>query len=262
MVKEVGVCRLLGTKGPFENSHIIPDAFMRRVSAAPFMQWDGQNKPKKLFTGWYDKALLSREGEALIARYDDYIAKILLRAGWTYRKRRPLGKPEKLEDAFVANDVYCLSPVDTNLVRLFALSMLWRAAETNNEGFSNVTLRSVLRENLKQRILSGDAGHYMEFPVYFTLYDSKFELTKMAATKFDGHPFFRFFMDGVACYVGKSQSNLWSRKNHSMMVGAQADRLIAVCINSESSHHARNDREMMSSLADAHGDVFRSFYKQ
>lgn len=260
MGKKRGICRLLHTEGEFAKSHIIPDAFMRRISPSPFMQWDGESRPRKMFSGWYDTELLGHEGEAIIARYDDYIAKVLYSAGWTYRKRRPHNKPEELKDNFIAGFPYSIEPVNTNQIRLFALSLLWRAAETNNSGFSDVKLRPELREDLRQRIVSGDAGNFMEFPVYFTFFDSKYELTKMSPIRFQGHPFFRFFLDGVACYVAKSRTNLWSKKQQSMMVGAQKERLVAVCIDSENTHHARNDSEMLNSLFDHHGDVFRPFY--
>lgn len=257
-----GLCQLTRKHGPFAKSHIIPDAFMRRLTDAPFMEWDGYGRPIKRFTGWYDSSILSQEGEALIARYDDAATKTFLNAGWTYRRRRHPDLPEVLVDNFSANQLYTIDNVDTDLVKLFGLSLLWRAAVSSLETFNSIRLKEDFLEDLRLRILAGEAGKPLDIPVYFSLFDGSEELTRVAPTAINNHPFYRFFLDGVVCYVGRGRANMFSRRVPTLMVGAEPGKLSAICIPSQGSAQSAYTTEAMNELRANHGDVFRGEYQR
>lgn len=124
------------------DAHIIPRAFMRRVSPAPFMEGDGLSPSKKRFTGWYDQDILGYDGEKIIARYDDAAAKCFVERRYTYKTRRDTSDPGILRDDFQANQIYEIEGVDTRLIKLFALSLLWRAAVSSLDAMSLVNVRT------------------------------------------------------------------------------------------------------------------------
>lgn len=181
-------------------------------------------------------------------------------AGWTYRRRRIADAPEVLASNFQVGSLYEIEDVDTDLIKLFALSLLWRAAASKLEAFEGVCLRPDFLEHLRHRVCAGIAGKPADIPVYFSLFDDEFELSKMAPTQMARHPFYRFFLDGIVCYVAKGRTNLWSKKISSLLVGARPGRVAALCISSQHSEHAAYERRLIRSLADAHGDVFHGEY--
>ncbi|MDP2116378.1 MAG: hypothetical protein Q8J71_03170, partial [Brevundimonas sp.] len=72
---------MTGFEGRLAKSHVIPDAFMRRLTEAPFKEWAvDQPRPRTRFTGWYDTNLLSPAAEKLVAEYDNEAAKVFLGA--------------------------------------------------------------------------------------------------------------------------------------------------------------------------------------
>lgn len=253
---------MTGTVGTFAKSHIIPDAFMQRVSDAPFMEWGGDGRSKKRFSGWYDQTLMTRDGESLLADYDDYAAQVLMNGGWTYRRRRDPSNPERLVDDFRPEHLYEIEGVDTDRIKLFGLSLLWRAAASDLEAFRRVRLRPETLEHLRQRVRQGQAGKPLDFPVYFTLFDGSSELPKMAPFSVPGHPFYRFFLDGVVCYVGRGRANIWSRRLPQLMVGGTPGRLQALCVASLGSDHDQLSHEMARQLFQKEGDIFRKDYNR
>jgi len=257
-----GLCQLTKTEGPLARSHIVPDAFMRRLTEAPFREWDGAGHSPKRYTGWYDQRLLSPEAEALVARYDSVAAEALLRGRWTYRRRRDSQDPSFLSDTFVPHRIYEIGGVDTDAMKLFGLSLLWRAAASGLEAFRDVRLRAEFLEHLRIRVLKGVAGKPSDIPMYFALFDSSEELTKIAPTKISGHPFYRFFLDGVVCYVAHGRTNIWSKRIPQLLVGSTLGRVAAVCVPSAGSAHAEYVSGMANALADTHGDVFAGEYER
>ena len=167
---KTGYCHLTGDIGPFSKSHIIPDAFIRRATDAPFKEWDGTGRPKRLQMGWYDTAILGARGEAVLAKYDDAAAKCFIKNGFTYRTRRDPLDAAILTDRFVPGQIYEISNVDAGVLHLFALSLLWRASVSTIPAFSRVNVRPTRLEEIRLRLLAGDPGSPDEFPAYFSVF--------------------------------------------------------------------------------------------
>lgn len=135
-----GHCLLTGDLGPLRKSHVIPDAFMRRATDAPFKEWDGVGYPKNTFIGWYDTEILGERGEAIIARYESVAASCFIENGFTYRTRRDPMDIARLSDDFVPAQAYEICDVDTDALHLFAMSLLWKAAVSSHSAFGTYKL--------------------------------------------------------------------------------------------------------------------------
>lgn len=84
----------------------------------------------------------------------------------------------------------------------------------------------------------------------------------MAPFSVPGHPFYRFFLDGVVCYVGRGRANIWSRRLPQLMVGGTPGRLQALCVASLGSDHDQLSHEMARQLFQKEGDIFRKDYNR
>jgi hypothetical protein len=156
----MSICRLCGKDGELVDSHIIPKAFHRDLKGgsdgAPIII--GTNPlafPKRNPGGIYEEDLLCRPCEERFGPWDDYGAQCLIQ---NYaRDVQPLNfNGEEL--------AYKFPTWDEERLRMFALSLLWRAAVTTNETFSAVTLGPHLAR-LTERILAGDPGSADDFSV-------------------------------------------------------------------------------------------------
>ncbi len=110
------------------------------------------------FDSWYDPALVIREGEDILAAIDGRGVELLRQhrlvwSGW--------GEDEELSGEFPVDEdsgvgVRFLPSVDLTTLRIFLLSILWRAAESSREEFKEVALPETHRNRLRQMILAGD----------------------------------------------------------------------------------------------------------
>lgn len=249
----------MGTEGAFAKSHIIPDAFMQRATDAPFLECDKESRPQKRFTGWYDRTILGFEGERLIAHYDDQAAKCFIGNGFTYRTRRDRQAINNLGKRFVADQVYEIKGVDTANIRLFALSLLWRAAVTSLDAFRLVKVSPSHLADIRKRLVARDAGPFSEYPVYFGVFCDLEELTKIAPYRPRNHPFYRFFLDGVVCYVCMRRRLADAGRFGPFLVGAEQNRLLLPCFSSSCSDHDLYTEITAQEIARKRGDIFSRF---
>jgi hypothetical protein len=250
---------LIGTQGPFARAHIIPDAFMQRATDAPFLECAGESRPRRRFTGWYDPTIIGFEGERLLAEYDDAAAKCFIENGFTYRTRRNPQDIYRLGDRFVPGELYEIGNVDTGRIRLFALSLLWRAAVTSLEAFELVEASPSHLADIRRRLVARDAGPHTEYPVYFGVFCDAEELTKVAPYRVRNHPFFRFFLDGIVCYVCPRRRLRNVEDYGLLLTGSEPDRLRLLCYSSIDSAHARYTERAMQDVAAVRGDIFQGF---
>jgi len=247
------------TDGPFRRAHIIPHAFMRRVSDAPFMETDGQSRSQKRFTGWYDGTILGAEGEALIARYDTTAARYFVDRGLTYRTRRSPLDLNRIEDPLVPNQIYAMDEVDTNQLRLFALSLLWRAAVSTLEPFDKVVVSPAHLSDIAARLRAGNAGDYRDYPVRFAVFDGAEELTKIAPVNMREPPAVRFFLDGVVCYVCPRRRWRKVEEFGGLITGYEPNAITMMCYSSAQSWHHEMTTGMLRETHAREGDVFAGF---
>lgn len=262
MVRQrIGECRLTNQVGPMAKAHIIPNAFMRRADTTPFMECDGRSRSLKRFTGWYDQDILGVRSEAIIAELDDAAAKCFIGGGFTYRARRDPNNIEVLRDSFVPGDIYEIENVHTAKLRLFGLSLLWRAAASDLDAMRLVTVKESNLRDIGELILAGDPGSPLQYPVYFGFFCGAEELPKLAPFQPSKHPFFRFFLDGVVAYVCPRKTLLAGKRYGRLLVGKEPDRFPMPCFSSANSNHAELSERVYASVKENEGNIFRGFVR-
>jgi hypothetical protein len=155
-----GVCKLTGNSGQFVESHLIPKALSRPTVAGKYFISGGQGKPpKKSWSSWYDQGLVIRKGESILSDYDNWAIHELRRleliwSGWSAKSSLPVetwfgSRPE----GFGLRQVECANP---DKLRLFFLSLLWRAAATTRPEFREVILDPDAMELLRTMVRDGN----------------------------------------------------------------------------------------------------------
>jgi hypothetical protein len=152
----------------FVESHLIPKALSRPSVAGQYFISSNQGKrPKKSWSSWYDKELVIRKGEAILADYDNWAIRELRRlelvwSGWGAKRSLPVetwfgSRPE----GFGLREVNCANP---DKLRLFFLSLLWRAAATTRPEFWEISLDPDALELLRTMVHKGNPRQLDFYP--------------------------------------------------------------------------------------------------
>ena len=168
-MSENGICRLCCRERELRRSHILPD-FFRDDSAMmyptgksgapqPFTQpihtHAGKRFDRKQHGYWEHRygmieRLLCHECEQKIGVFEDYAKRFLYGSSDPIRLQLPLQK----DPLFTA---------EYKRMKLFQLSILWRASEAKGEFFSTIVLEDEHRERLRQMLVREDPGVAEDF---------------------------------------------------------------------------------------------------
>lgn len=168
VIKE-GVCALTGVYGPFVKSHLIPQALtLPEIPGTHFIEAGRGSRPIRRFTSWFDDSMVIRAGE-------DYLSKIDSRAIAELRKHKMVwsgwGRSKVLNckhHEFISEGregLRMLPGVDAKLLRVYFISLLWRALVTTRKEFSHVKNNGLDVNDLQEIILSGDPGSLSSHPI-------------------------------------------------------------------------------------------------
>src|ERR1017187_7394954 len=163
-------CRLCHKEGDLRVSHIIPEFFRRGggeyyptgqgdhlqpftqpLHATPGMRFDRKQK------GFWERQhgqveyLLCDHCEQKLSVLEDYVKKFFYGKSHPIRLQLPLK-----EDPFFK--------ADYRKMKLFQLSLLWRASVAKGSFFSTVQLTDKHRDKLRQMLLEGDPGSEHRYP--------------------------------------------------------------------------------------------------
>lgn len=226
--KHEGKCRLTGLFGPFVDSHIIPLALTRLSTTGEKLVEAGIGLGiKRRSNSWYDNELVVRAGEDILAVIDDRgIRELrkykLLWSSWTNTPPesdvsddgRPVGRYVAFEQP--------------QILQLFFLSLLWRAAASQRQEFNGITLDSHVQEDLRQRVERQAPGPSEDYPVFLFQTTStgvahnrtpliEQRRLPLAAGGTRDVPYVRFYFDGLVAHVH-------------LAIGLQLDQtLVALC---------------------------------
>lgn len=258
MVKRMreGTCKLTLRQGRFVDSHLIPKALTRADGLGPGLVQHGHGRTERRRSSWYDNALVTVEGEAILARYDDLAIRTMRRhllvwSGW--------GPARALSDVRAMPG----SPLGTRRIqfadrqsavslRLFLLSILWRAAASERPEFEEVTLASDDLEALRLMVLEGNPEPFEFYPaslVQLSTLGERHNHTPLAmrkpvpgAGKAEAYieDIYRFYFDGLIVHFSRSsiEENI-KRGLAGMRVGEQ-DTLLVTTTTYEASAQAAN----------------------
>lgn len=153
-----GVCKLTGKHGAFIEAHLIPKALTKpERPGLPFLQAGDGNRPTRRWTSWYDNQLVTQSGEDILTALDTWAITELRRnklvwSGWQDAislggNHEPIPETEYGFRTIVG--------VDTRRLRLFLLSLLWRAAATSRPEFNAIDVPVHDLEQIRQMVLTG-----------------------------------------------------------------------------------------------------------
>jgi hypothetical protein len=175
------ICKLCGTDKELIEAHVIPRPFFAEVDGghnrAKVMANRAADFPKRLPIGLYDSGMLCATCDQQIARWDEYGIELLL------QRRHELTPIPTVDDpvAFVRDSF------DYSRLKLFFLSVLWRAHESTLAFFGKVQL-GPHRDRLFQMIVDADPGTPEEFSVLLSAFTIDNRFPKSGAPILDPHP--------------------------------------------------------------------------
>jgi hypothetical protein len=155
--------------------------------------------------------LVTAEGESILAAYDDYGIKELRRHKMIWRS---WGQEQRLpsEDHFMITDIHGIRRIESDPIklRLFFLSLLWRAAETNLHEFHEIEIPAEHRQQLAETLISGNAPDPDFYPIMLTQLSTRGPPHNMTAVAQEkpipllgkdlSAPIFRFYFDGLVAH--------------------------------------------------------------
>ena len=196
-------CKLCRRERQLVRAHIIPAAFHRQLQSDTtrpplVISNNPEVHPKRNPGGLYDEDLLCGDCEHdRFEPWDAYAAECFIhRIGQDSQRFHPT---ENLALIFNSWDQFKL--------RMFAISLMWRAAVTDKPIFSRVTL-GPYEERARQCILQGEPGPPEGFSVFLGRWVTRPEYENMGLTqlspyrtRIDGINILKFFLGGVIIHV-------------------------------------------------------------
>ena len=239
-----GVCKLTQKTGVFIKSHLIPKALTKPAQKGNhFFQFEVGKPPIRRWSSWYDPYLVTQEGEDILTKLDTW-AVLTLRehslvwSGWEGNKtlgllHSPIGKSPW--------GIRKVSGLDPRRLRLFFLSILWRAAATNLPEFADVQLSPEDLEKLRLMIILDAIEPISFYSVQLTqlstigeihnhapIADTKRILSLDSSGKAWDVPIFRFYFDGLVAHFNRHDwGDEYTAELGNLVVGAEQTLLVS-----------------------------------
>ncbi len=145
------LCREERAPGEFRDSHIIPEFLYQDLydeqHSLMVLAIDGPKRPQRRHQGTYEEHFLCAVCESRIAAHEDYVAKRL----------------NSRVSAVKAPDAVRFTGFNYTHMKLFQMSILWRASASSRPEFRGVVL-GPREERLRQMVASDDPGTSADFP--------------------------------------------------------------------------------------------------
>ena len=164
----VGKCKLTGNPGPFVKSHIIPEALTETVwRDQPLTQRDQNGRYIKRWSSWYDKKIVTADGKSILSGYDNWAIDFFRRHKLIWSSWGPMIRLQTSDHTEILDGggVRAIEDVDCKRLRLFFLSLLWRAAVTDLFEFEGILLPEEELARLREMVLHGSAEPYNFYPL-------------------------------------------------------------------------------------------------
>ena len=189
-------CKFCGSDKKLIGAHIIPAGFFRRLKRGQgplniMTNKDGEYN-KKSWVGVYDRNIVCSDCESLWTEWDNYAQKLLA--------DQPLnGQARYYGQQKIA---YVVTDFKYEKLKLFFMSMLWRASASSHPFFSKVALGK-FEEIVKEYISKSDPGASDEFSVTLAKFDHPLAKPTLDphADKFSGVDYFRFYLASYIAYI-------------------------------------------------------------
>lgn len=247
-MKRSGICKLTGTNGTFVTSHLLPKALTRQsIPGAPFIEGGEGRPPKRKWSSWYDRSLVTAEGEAILASLDDWGIRTLRQhrlvwSGWGPITQLTEGNEIPRKAGWRLRE---LEGLDFEKLRIFLHSLLWRAAASELKEFSSIQLSRDDLETLRLSIIGSSRVPPSLYPatlIQLSTLGPHHNQTPIDAKKLVPEgldlpavevPFFRFYMDGLVIHFNSPPAT--AKDGSALIVGASS-RLAVLTVPFEDSH--------------------------
>lgn len=192
-------CRLCESEKPLIDAHIIPRSIYEEVkgerdSYVFVVKNTKDSHAKRSRTGLYDKEILCKECDNYLGKLDHYGKNFIF--NWNM-DANPIVTP--------ANEIIGFEIVkfDYEKLKLFFLSILWRASISTLEYFSSIQLAKY--ENLlRHHIREGDPGRFDEFPVILTRYkdvDTRLTMSQPIWMRLQQVRYYKLYLVACNAYI-------------------------------------------------------------
>lgn len=190
------ICQLCRNDKKLIKAHIIPEGFFRQLRSerrAPEIHTNKEGEyPKRAPIGIYDTGILCAECDNRLAPWDNHAQQVLLQ--------------DFSEDLAIYYNqqkiVYRIADFDYKLLKLFFISLLWRASVSTHKFYQRISA-GPFEQKLKEMILSEDPGP----PLLFAVTLAKFSDPAVTGVldphrdKFEGINYCRFYLTGFVAYI-------------------------------------------------------------
>ena len=264
-----GYCKLTGEYGKFVASHLIPKALTRPAKAGlPFVEAGLGKRPTRRWNSWYDGRLVIRAGEDVLSALDDWAIRELRKhrlvwSGWEPSQSlldhtQMPGTPWGIRE---------VEGIDPRKLRLFFLSLLWRAAATERPEFSDVTLPSADLEKLRLMLLESRPEPLSFYPVRLIQLSTVGVVhnhTPITDVKhipaIDGQPerqipIFRFYFDGLIAHVQRQAHDDGETEALGPLVVGNQTKLVVSTVTYEGSLQHMHLRSVMEEALEGWPEV-------
>ncbi len=257
-----GVCKLTLEKGKFIRSHLIPQALTKPEVTGGIMKQIGEgSRPKKATSSsWYDYELVIRKGEDVLTEYDTSAINILRdhQLIWSSWKESFISDTRFhiIDENYGVRE---LSGLNWKSLRLFGLSLLWRACNSSQAGFCDIKIPKGDLEKIRILLINRDCGAIHFYPIKFcqlatkgkihnqTPFVRKFELPKRCeVTKSRYLNIVRFYFDGLIMHIHLSKTLKQIKGFDQQILGFNSNRLIIPTVSYEVSFQRENMESIVS----------------
>lgn len=238
-IKKSGVCQLTGDVGPFQRSHILPKAVTKLSEIGErYIETSLESKPGWRSNSWYDYNLVTAKGEKILSEIDDHAINELRKHKLIWSGYGPKWRNPPIS-YHIKEEIRELNSIDSNLLRLFFLSLLWRAAASAREEMNDIYLPQSELEIIRTMILNRDSGESYFLPMYFNqisdigVHHNRTPITEKiklpSSIKQDSTielDSFRFYFEGLICHIVHSYDSTLTKTMEQCFLGASNTLLV------------------------------------
>ena len=238
-----GVCALTLEQGDFIAAHLIPKALTRpSLPGRPLVQLSSGKKALRRWDSWYDDRLVTLNGENV---QPSLIPGQSSNCALTDSYGVGVGSSETLEGHYtpITETTWGIrktSGLDTLRLRLFFLSLLWRAAATSRPEFAEVEIPADDLERLRLMLIERQASPASFYRIQLTQLATRGVIQNMApiaqykdvrslvaGTKHRLERIFRFYFDGLIAHFYLPETEAVDADHGPMVLGAEDDVVIS-----------------------------------
>lgn len=200
-------CKFCLKENKLIDAHILPRCFYENMR-------DDRNKPflkltnikgehfQKCWIGFYDSSIICEDCEKIFQKYDDYACRTLL---------SDFNESNFIFDYSKNKVAYKLNNIEYEKLKLFFLSVLWRASVSERKEFKKVNI-GPFEKSLRNMIQNNNPGQVNDFLIIterFNDFFGKEFLMDPYKLRLGGINFYHFYLGaGYGFYIKVDQRNL------------------------------------------------------